>query len=529
MVQVGLFANFNTVAADTGDLYYMNSDSRGFKLESMENATRAADSDIYFNYFRTALIGENGTSIKDLGSIDYESAKAPATGYSTGEIKVVTDHVYAIKCGRKGFYLLKATNVISESEVEFTARLAEPEKNINLYYMNEDSRGFVFESMENVTRAADSDIYFNYFRTVLFGENGASIKDLGSIDYDSAKAPVTGYSTEEIKVVTGHVYAVKCGSKGYYLLKATAVISESEVEFSARLAEMQSPDINQEDKDAKTVQPDEDVNADTSKEGVEEDKITDRAQKKDLYWVENGSKLVLGGKILFEDSNGIIEPLLSPNKKYIVYASGSYEYLQMYDIAKKTNKKLYALKDKDQVNYCIIPVGWSQDSKKVSFRTAYRGGFTGSNKLFILTLSNKKVSTVAQGLSSADWGSNGKFVIADGTDVWLVDKLGRNKVSLKVPTARAFFGADDVSITPDGKTVIYIVGSSYYLHDIKANKYKKLSIPEEAASNGTVRAGKDGTIAVINDRKIYIYDPEDEDYGLLYEDADSSYVNWIDK
>ncbi len=525
-----LFTGLVVSAESSEETYYLSGDLLYFDLDSLKNVSSSL-ADIRFQQSGSEayyLKPVNGASIQDMGKVQYSSAAIPDTGYSTERILIVQDHVYAVRCSNGTYGIINITYYDSrEGSAEFIVKKGQPGQKRTLYYMSGDFIRFDFDTMQNVSSSQNSDIYFKYLKTAFLGENGVAIKDLGVISYENTKAPLTGYTVEEVKIIKDHVYAFKAKTK-YYLVKVTNVVNESDVEFLARESQPQSgTDSAAENNNSTKDDISDDVvtgNENTPKDSENGVKQTDRAKKSELYWVENGVRFVLSDKVLFEDEKGIYEPILSPNKKYVVYSNGSTDLL-LYDIAKKSTKSIYSLKD---VDYGAYAVGWSQDNKQVAFMTSHKGGFIGNNKLFILTLSTKKTSVVASKFSSADWGRNGKFVLADGKNVWTVDKQGRNKVTLKVPTASAFSGADNVSFNYTASKVVYSVAGKYYLHDIKSNKYTELAIPKKAAENGTARVGKNDRVVVVEDKQIYIYDPKDKNYGLLYDEADSLYPNWVD-
>lgn len=525
----GLLSLGAQVLAASTELYYFTGDKLYFDMQSLEflsSSTSGGDIKFTtFNYFT----GVNGAAIKDLGTVSFENAAAPATGYSTDRVYIKLDHVYAVRCGDGSYGIIKITNCDSgDGTAEFMVKESEPKEKLDLYHMDADNIRFSMATMSSTQSSKDSNLYYNPIRMTIKGENGTAVKDLGAVDYAQAKAPSTGYASGDVKLAVNNVYAIRVSSESFYILKVTSIITESGFEFMARSADVQaSPAGSGQSGAIDTPAVGTPDGTKTSDSPAAVDKSGDVTSISELYWVENGTKFVMGGKIIFQDNKGVAYPFISPDSKYVVYSNGE-DSLLLYDIKSKTLKTIYQLDGlENQVNYQVFPVGWSQDSKQVAFITSYRGGFTGGNQLIILTLGSKKTSVVAKGLSSAYWGKGGKFAIANGSDVWLVDQNGRNKVTLTVPTANAFFGADNVSFSEDGTKVIYIVADTYYLHDIKTDTCQELKIPEAAAANGVVRAGSGGRIAVVEDRKIYVYYTATGNYGLMYQDADSAYPGWL--
>ncbi|MDF2523471.1 MAG: hypothetical protein K0R31_1112 [Clostridiales bacterium] len=532
-----MFSAVQTFAS--GDLYYFNGEKLYFDLQSLKfDSSSSFGADIKFstnNYF----IGVNEATIKDMGTVSFERAEIPVTGYSSERVYIKKDHTYAVRCVDGSYGIIKITSFNSnEGTAEFMAKLAVPKESLELFYLDGNRIRFNLETMKSTESSKDSNLYFNINRMTIKGENGTTIKELGNGNYESIKAPINGYTTSDIKLSVDNIYAIRAGSKGFYILKVTNMIDQSDFEFLARKAEQEN-EVSPETKPEPQITPKPQTNPketsidpkpSNSQTDTRNNEVKDKKTSIDeLYWVENETRFVMGGKIIFEDPNGVLQPILSPDNNYVVYSNGSYNLL-MYDINNNSLSSIYELEGlENQVNYQVYPAGWSQDGSQVAFLTSYRGGFIGGNQLSILNLSDKKVTVVSKGLSSADWGKNGMFAIANGKEVWLVDQQGRNKTTLKVPTARAFFGADNVSFSQDSKKVIYIVADKYYLHDIKTDTYEELNIPEKAASNGSVRAGKDGRIAVIEDRKIHIYYTSSKNYSLIYQDADSSYPGWIEQ
>lgn len=239
-------AGQQAVAADSCDLYYFN-DAGSLDLHSMQPVS-SIDAGADIRYGTTGskwyFIGLNGASINDLGAVDFNGAKLPDSGYTIDRTDVAEGHVYAVKCGDGSYWMIKVTAYDSEGgSTEFMVRTAEPGIKLNLYYLNADYPHFDFETLQNVTGLSGGDLYFRqYDKTAFTVENGAVIKDLGVIDYESAKAPLSGYKSTENTALKDHVYAIKTSSKNAYVMKITNVVSGSEIEFMARKAEIESSD-----------------------------------------------------------------------------------------------------------------------------------------------------------------------------------------------------------------------------------------------------------------------------------------------
>lgn len=241
-----LFAGQQAIAANS-DLYYFN-DVGSFDLHSLKNVS-SLDAGADIRYGTTGskwyFIGLNGASINDMGAVDFNVAKLPDTGYTIDRTDVIEGHVYAVKCGDGSYRMMKVTSHDNKGgSTEFMVRTAEPEKELKLYYLNGDYLRFDFETLKNVTGGTESDLYFRYTKTSFVVENGATVKDLGIADYESVKAPPSGYQTGEVAALKGHVYVVKTDSNNAYVIKITNVISESEVEFMARKADVASSDTD---------------------------------------------------------------------------------------------------------------------------------------------------------------------------------------------------------------------------------------------------------------------------------------------
>lgn len=153
-------------------------------------------------------------------------------------------------------------------------------------------------------------------------------------------------------------------------------------------------------------------------------------------------------------------------------------------------------------------------------------GFIGSNKLITVDIESSEDSIVTKSLYSADWGKDGQFVIADSSDVKILDESGRIKKKLKTPEMAAFFNASDPTFSPDGKFIVYNCGSGYYLHDLEKDEYKKVFSVKTATDTYPARISKDGRIIVIDSGEIFIYTLSDKSYEVYYDKAKSSYPNW---
>lgn len=235
------------------------------------------------------------------------------------------------------------------------------------------------------------------------------------------------------------------------------------------------------------------------------------------YWVENGVTLVSGGDKIFEDSNGIYDPVLSSDANYIAYSNGG-GVLYLYSLSGGKSKEIYKAESAD---YAVYAVGWSKDSKRVALITSNTGGFIGGNELITVDISDGKANSLYKKLGSADWGKDGRFIIADSSDVKILDENGKVLKTLGTPQMNAFFSASNPAFSPDGSSVVYNCGKSYYLHDLSKDTYTKLF--ELKADGGTARIGSDGKILVSDSGRLMVYDGSLHTY---YEDAESTYPNW---
>lgn len=245
---------------------------------------------------------------------------------------------------------------------------------------------------------------------------------------------------------------------------------------------------------------------------------------KSPYWVENDVRLVSGdGEIVFEDNEGICCPLLSGDGKYMAYSNGGSS-LFLYTLSNGKKKTIYELKDADSIDYRVYPAGWSPDSKRVALMTSSNSGFIGGNELIIVDIGSRKASIVTKCINSADWGSDGQLIIADSSDVNIIDEMGRIQKKLNTPPTRAFFRATNPAFSTDGKLVVYSCGDTYYLHDIEKDEYNEIF--SVRGDSGPARISKDGKVIVADKGEIYVYDPSDKSYKVLYDKAKSGYPNW---
>jgi len=101
-----------------------------------------------------------------------------------------------------------------------------------------------------------------------------------------------------------------------------------------------------------------------------------------------GNEYILDGKVLFNDKNGIISALLSPDKKYVAYTWSQMEVI-LYDIEKDTKVTLYdmPLTEAYGTSYMFKSVAgnrinlikWTADSQKIIFKKYNAAGFSGGD------------------------------------------------------------------------------------------------------------------------------------------------------
>lgn len=240
------------------------------------------------------------------------------------------------------------------------------------------------------------------------------------------------------------------------------------------------------------------------------------------YWVENGVRLVSGDTVVFEDSDGIYQPILSRDGRYLAY-SNSGDKLFLYNLTNGKTKTVYTL-DGDSADYRVYAVGWSADSQTIALETSHSGGFIGGNELITVPIGGGKPSVVTKSLNSADWGSDGNFVVADSSEVNIIDGSGRKVKKLTTPEMNAFYTATNPTFSPDGKSVVYSCGETFYLHDIEQDTYTKIFTVK--TQNGAARMNDDGSILVADGDVLYTYNTADQTYQVYYDKASSSYPNW---
>ncbi|MDF2685540.1 MAG: Eukaryotic translation initiation factor eIF2A [Clostridia bacterium] len=237
------------------------------------------------------------------------------------------------------------------------------------------------------------------------------------------------------------------------------------------------------------------------------------------YWVENGVRLVNGETIVFEDSEGIYYPRLSGDGKYIAYSNGG-DKLFIYNLTNGKKKTIFTISD---IDYRVYAVGWSPDNTKIALMTSNSGGFIGGNELMTVTLDGNS-SIITNTLDSADWSSDGNFVVSDSSEVNIIDEIGRKVKKLTTPEMNAFFSATNPTFSPDGKYVVYSCGETFYLHDVEKDSYSEIFSVKYA--DCPARINQNGEIMVTDDGVIYTYNPTSAAYEIYYDKANSSYPDW---
>lgn len=245
------------------------------------------------------------------------------------------------------------------------------------------------------------------------------------------------------------------------------------------------------------------------------------------YWVENGVRVVLGGKIVYEDQNSIYSPFISHDGSWVVYSHNQGELL-LASLNGGSAKAIYQLGADEEEDYGVEALGWSPDNSRILFMTFHRGGFTGGNKLMIFNRKTGGTSLVLKGLSSASWSADGRIVTNNSSTMKVVDESGRTIKELTVPEGGFFVNADHPSFTPDGTQVVYNLSNEYYLHDIQNDSYEKIfSLDRDLNGEDYPRVAGDGKIIFADNKgKLYIYDSVKEAYGIFYDKARCSYPNW---
>ncbi|MGE5673171.1 MAG: stalk domain-containing protein [Mycobacterium leprae] len=243
-----------------------------------------------------------------------------------------------------------------------------------------------------------------------------------------------------------------------------------------------------------------------------------------VYWVEGGSKFMLNGKAIFEDKDGIYDPYLSPDKRYVAYSNSETDIL-LYDTQTDKASVLYSI-PQDEVIDKVYPVGWSADGKELAIAEKSSSFAAGGNQLRIINLSGKVVTTVTQGFRYAHWSRSGNFILSLGQNVKIVDRNGKLVKQLTVTDYyRSWYDMEDVALSADGKTAVYHVGEDYYVHDVTKDKFtqpfksKKLygEAPKVTNTGDVLYADQDG---------IYLYHPSTGKSELLYTSVQPTCANF---
>ncbi len=251
-----------------------------------------------------------------------------------------------------------------------------------------------------------------------------------------------------------------------------------------------------------------------------------RTALSDIYWVENGTKLVLDGKVLFEDNEGIYDPRRSPDKKQMVYSHGEDQVI-LRDLQTGDSTVLYELPLEEATSYQVYPAGWSADGKEIAVLVSYWGGYVGGNSLRIIGLDGKVKTTVTKSFRYAWWGSGGQFIVSrPGQEVDLLARDGKVLKSLTAPPYRAFIDMEDVAISPNGKTVTYHVGEAYYRHDVATDTYEKLFELQSESLAGQAPVMNDGRILVADKGGVYVFDPATGEMKLYVSATLPSFPNF---
>lgn len=241
------------------------------------------------------------------------------------------------------------------------------------------------------------------------------------------------------------------------------------------------------------------------------------------YWVENGERLIVNNKEAYSDTKGISHPLISPDGKWLAYSHGDGDLL-LVDLLSGNSKILYSEADLD---YGVYPMGWSGDSGNILFLTKYKGIFSGGNRLMIVGRTGGEPSLVLEGAMSADWGKDGGIIVATPSEIKIVDQSGRKKQTLTTPKHGWFADPDSPTLSADGKSALYHVGSSYYLHDLVGDKYETLFTVSDTAGTGKAYMDSHGRVIFVEKKAVHIYDRASGKAAVYYDQADCDYVNWL--